>query len=343
MVDLHSNLDHHEGHDHHRRNLPACANLQIISKATPLLARNETVHRFQQGLQLIPRRPAKMGRMKKSTRKFEKNHLKDTIDRRKDVAKIRQRNQIKEKKRSKRAKDENSVPDADVDKLDGGRGGRAEGKPSFDDMTVDDFFQGRFDIPEKPKKKIPKTRSVKDASQTSTKRKRAGADEKLSDASGASSLERDAVAGDSDLVLDESDDLDAHQGDLEALAEKDPEFYQHLKDNDPELLNFTDLAEVDGLSDGDDKPAESEKKRRKTTDEPGDQDWNEEQGQSNDETEVTLAVVEKWKTAMTQQHSLRAMRQVVLAFRAAVHVNEEEGKAYKYTISSPAGMWCLFV
>ena len=38
---------------------------------------------------------------------------------------------------------------------------------------------------------------------------------------------------------------------------------------------------------------------------------------------------------MTEQHSLRAMRQVVLAFRAAAHVNEDDGKEYKYTISSP--------
>jgi len=46
-------------------------------------------------------------------------------------------------------------------------------------------------------------------------------------------------------------------------------------------------------------------------------------------------MVTKWTKAMKEQHSLRAMRQVVLAFRAAAHVNEDDGKEYKYSISSP--------
>jgi len=52
---------------------------------------------------------------------------------------------------------------------------------------------------------------------------------------------------------------------------------------------------------------------------------------------ITKAMVKKWSTAMVEQHSLRAMREVVLAFRAAAHLNEEDGKAYKYTISNADG------
>ncbi|KAI9872166.1 MAG: Nucleolar Complex 2 protein, partial [Pleopsidium flavum] len=132
------------------------------------------------------------------------------------------------------------------------------------------------------------------------------------------------------------DDLDTHKGDLDALAEKDPEFYKFLKENDAELLEFAedgDLAEVDQLSAGEEEEPPKPKKRKKSKKAKGEQE--EEVGKEDDETEVTMATVKKWKGAMTEQHSLRAMRQVVLAFRAAAHVNEDDGKEYKYTISSP--------
>jgi nucleolar complex protein 2 len=40
---------------------------------------------------------------------------------------------------------------------------------------------------------------------------------------------------------------------------------------------------------------------------------------------------------MEANSSLRAMREVVLAFRTAAHLNDDEGKNYKYTISDPDG------
>ena len=42
---------------------------------------------------------------KKATRKFEKNHLKDTLEKRKAGAKIKQRNQVKAKRQARNAKD----------------------------------------------------------------------------------------------------------------------------------------------------------------------------------------------------------------------------------------------
>ncbi len=93
-----------------------------------------------------------------------------------------------------------------------------------------------------------------------------------------------------------------------------------------------DLAEVDRLSAGEEEEPPKNKKRKKS-----DKAEIERQKLSdNDDSdmEVTTAMVKKWKAAMTEQHSLRAMRQVVLAFRAAAHVNEDGGKEYKYSISS---------
>ena len=57
--------------------------------------------------------------------------------------------------------------------------------------------------------------------------------------------------------------------------------------------------------------------------------------EGGDKVEITMATVKKWKDALTEQHSLRAMRQVVLAFRAAAYANEEEGKEFKYSIPNP--------
>ena len=40
---------------------------------------------------------------------------------------------------------------------------------------------------------------------------------------------------------------------------------------------------------------------------------------------------------MVEQKSLRSTREVVLAFRAAAHLNEDKGKAYKFTITNSDG------
>ena len=266
---------------------------------------------------------------KKSTRKFEKNHLKDTIDRRKDFAKVKQRIQVKDKKRAKRAR-EDDASNANCTTAEDKPTGRLEAEgDAYEDMTVDDFFQGGFEIPEKPKNKAAK---AEQASKKSGKRKRADLDDdEGGDISSASSLEQQAVPSDSDSDLEALDDADVHREELEALQAKDPEFYKHLKDSDPDLLEFGDLAEVDDLSASDgEKPTQKQSKQDRVS-QGSIQD--EEVGDAHD-TDVTLDMVKKWTKAMTEMHSLRAMRQVVLAFRSAVHVDEDR-KEYKYSILSP--------
>ncbi|KAK3044155.1 hypothetical protein LTS18_002031, partial [Coniosporium uncinatum] len=46
-------------------------------------------------------------------------------------------------------------------------------------------------------------------------------------------------------------------------------------------------------------------------------------------------MVKRWETSLTQRHSLRTLREVILAFRSAVHLNDEDGKEYRYSISNP--------
>jgi nucleolar complex protein 2 len=268
---------------------------------------------------------------KKSTRKFEKNHLKDTLEKRKEGAKIKQRQQIKAKRQARNAKDA-EFAGKDGEEGEAKTNGSAKDDP-FGKMNVDDFFQGGFEIPEKISKK-----SNKPAPKLG-KRKRTEPAEEDDDSSDAS-VEEAPVMSDSEGDSDEEDETGMSKGAMDALAEKDPAFYKYLKENDPEALDFdedADLEEVDGLS-GSDVEEQQKKKKQKKSKKVADLDANDDEpsdGEVDDSTEVSNAMVAKWKKAMVEQHSLRAMRQVVLAFRAAAHVNEDEGKEYKYTISSP--------
>jgi nucleolar complex protein 2 len=268
---------------------------------------------------------------KKATRKFEKNHLKDEIERRKAGAKIKQRQQVKTKRQARNAKDAEFT----------GAGKTAEDAEGFtktnakedalQKMSVDDFFQSGFDIPEKLSKKASKS---KGASEKLGKRKRTEPAEEEDDSGSEASYEEAPVLSESEEGSDDEGDAGMTKEAMDALAEKDPEFYKYLQENDPEALDFdenADLAEVDELSGNEE---EKPKKKQKTSKKAAAEEMASED-EVDDLAEVTKAMVEKWRKAMTEQHSLRAMRQVVLAFRAAAHVNEDDGKEYKYTISNP--------
>ncbi|KAJ5682914.1 hypothetical protein N7462_006079 [Penicillium macrosclerotiorum] len=255
-----------------------------------------------------------MGGMKKSTKKFEKHHLKDTLERRKASAKIKQRHQLNEKRKaSRRDAEDDAEPDPEeVKKQD-----------AFAEMNVDDFFAGGFEIadPTSGKKKASK----KDVTPKIGKRKRA-ADQAQDDEEASEASDDDDASS--------ANGFDEHNAQLEALKEKDPEFYKYLKENDAELLDFGDhgdLAEVDELSEGeaaDEGPAKKKKKKSKQAEE-------EEEEENVIDNTLTIPMVKKWQTLMEEQHSIRAMRQTVLAFRSAAFMNDAEAPEQKYTISDP--------
>ncbi|KZZ94053.1 ribosome assembly protein Noc2 [Ascosphaera apis ARSEF 7405] len=296
------------------------------------------------------------GSAKKATKKFEKKHLKDTIDRRREFAKVKQRHRLADKKRSKREATE--IKAAEDEAAKGGR--KTDGtEDRFANMNVDDFFAGGFDIPEEPTAK--KTTSKKDKkkdtqSKTGGKRKRdaeeeqqeedesEGSEDEISSLGSEAEFDADdtfeasdSEAGEGAGSEDEDDndeDMEDHLKQLEALKDQDPEFYKYLKENDSELLDFGehgDLAELDEMSDSDmEIPGAPPKKKKKATKE-------EEMMQEEDENTVTMEMVQKWNDLMKTQHSLRATRQAVLAFRSAAYISEVEAeeKSNKYTISDP--------
>ncbi|KAI8719586.1 hypothetical protein NCS52_00739800 [Fusarium sp. LHS14.1] len=265
----------------------------------------------------------------KATKKFEKKHLTGVLDKRKAGAKIKQRQQIQDKKKARRAKDSEYLDgpkdDGEVKKLS------VKGK-KINDMSVDDFFQGGFDdIIGKKDKKAGKL----------GKRKRDGSEANGDDASDSEdSIGAQPVVSDSEDEEDGDDGIGMSKQTMDELAEKDPEFYKFLKDNDPEALDFddkADLAEVDELSGEEEEDEEQPKKKRKK-DKKKKQDAEEEEPEEEAVgNELTREMVASWRKAMTEKMSLRAARRVVLAFRCAAHLNEndDEDSQQRYTINSP--------
>ena len=228
-----------------------------------------------------------MGKATKATKKFEKKHLKETIDRRKDFAKIKQRHQKKDKKRTRSAgqgeDDEESGKEEEVD--------------SKEDVNQDEFFQDEA-LP------VPAAKSDKKSKTVNGKRKH---DE-------LEKLNGEAEEEESMDVDDEEDEIN-----MAALAEKDPDFHKYLQENDPELLDFNEDDNLDELEISEDEEERSSKKRKTSKDE---------------QQVVTVQMVQKWKTAMQAQHSIRSLREVVLAFRCAAHMDDEEATGFKYSIPS---------
>lgn len=271
------------------------------------------------------------GQSKKSTKKFEKNHLKDTLGKRKEVAKIKQRHQVKAKKKARSAKDDALASDGKVHVAEEQPQSKDEKK--FNGMTEDQFFQEGFQLPELKNPK--RAANLKLPSPSIGKRKR-NSDARDLEGSGSSSEGDHQVFTDQEAASDE-EGIGTHQEDLDALATKDPDFYKYLQENDAELLDFAggDLAEVDQLSE-DDTPKKKQKKSKRLRRESPEEEVQEEVvEESTGQTEVTTAMVSQWKTAMAEQHSLRAMRRVVLAFRTAAYVNADDDKELRYSISSP--------
>lgn len=263
-----------------------------------------------------------MPKSKKATKKFEKNHLKDTIDQRKDFAKIKQKHQVKAKRQKQAAK----LTDKDNAAKTGKDGEGAAGERN-QDMNDDQFFQEELEILGPLAVKGNKG-PTKDVPPQTGKRKRlaadAGAEATGDDEEVLNGLSNSA--SDSDL----DDNLIAHKGQLSTLEEKDPEFYRYLKENDADLLDFDeeDLADVDALSDNGDDERPTKKAKRKSRAAEGDIE-------DDQATKVSASMVQKWKKAMVEHHSIRALRQLVLAFRAAAHVNDEDEKDFKYSIPDP--------
>lgn len=218
-----------------------------------------------------------MGKVGKSTKKFQSKHLKRTLDQRKEVKKHRQ---LLAKHRGNR------------NKAGAGAGGDAEASGAskkkdeiFDDMDVEQFFEGGFEVPKRKGSKVKKTKEQEEAD-----------DESSSD-----------------------EEIEEHKEDLSKLAEKDPEFYNYLKENDKDLLDFNPTNPLDAISadEGDDGEEHADGKKV----------------DSSEKIEVTLKMVKDWSKKLNEP-SLKLIKNVLTAFKAAVNANNDK-EEYKYTVTEP--------
>lgn len=247
----------------------------------------------------------------KATKKFERHHLKDTLKRRKDFAKIKQRHAIKAKKQARRASDKNDVETAEADEKNRTKAQQKAFKDAkdYESMTVDDFFQADLDFEPATKSGKGRKRKRGDTGEIAPATNDDGGSEQSSD--------------------EEEQDFETHKKQMSSLAEKDPDFHKYLQENDPDLLDLDDV-DLDELELSEDETSEEESSSKAKTSGDG-------------KNEVTLAVIKKWGASMAEQHSLRATREVVLAFRAAAFASDDEDKSYKYTVSSPEAYHELLV
>ncbi|KXJ91538.1 Noc2p family-domain-containing protein [Microdochium bolleyi] len=286
----------------------------------------------------------------KATKKFESKHLKGVLDQRKSAAKVKQRHLATTKKQAKRTRDAEFYKGAEGDE-------EAAAKPrnsktaNVNDMSVDDFFGGGFEIIDKAQP------GKKGAKKQTGKRKRdepaQGDDDDEGSDLDISDVEQPGVNGDDDDDEDASDfgadDINMSKAAMENLAKDDPEFYKFLQENDPDALAFddNDLAEIDELSGSDAGEEEEEPKKKKQKKDKKKKAAAEEEDDEAmvDADELTAPMVARWKQSMADSFSLRATRQVVLAFRSAAYLNEEdaEDRKQKYTISDPSAFHAILV
>ncbi|KAI9435594.1 Noc2-domain-containing protein [Lactarius indigo] len=142
---------------------------------------------------------------------------------------------------------------------------------------------------------------------------------------GASESEDDGESDDGDDTDDEDDasfasvdeledDGAAHMLELSKLSEKDPEFYKYLQEHDRELLDFNMGDDEDDVSDNADDAAGLEGEQLPS---------------------LTEKILRSWQKSLLETRSLRALRKLLIAFRSAALMNEED-KVLAWSIDSPA-------
>lgn len=106
----------------------------------------------------------------------------------------------------------------------------------------------------------------------------------------------------------------SHKEGLEGLKEKDPSFYEFLKQNDRELLEF----DPDELSENDEEDEEAPV-----------------------EGGLTKEILARWEKALVEDKSLSALKKILIAVRnAATNITGEESQHgnSKYVLTNPEGI-----
>ncbi|KAJ7128139.1 Noc2-domain-containing protein [Mycena crocata] len=236
----------------------------------------------------------------KSMKKFASSgQLKKTIDARRKHQQIKRKSLSKKSVKDGKAKQRPTDAEEDEEE-DGAQTSKAPAKGSKKAMTVDDLLGGAF----------------MDGSDGEDEDEDIGYDE---DESGDEDEGEDFADDASFASLDELDEEgEAHLVELSKLAEKDPEFYKYLQENDQELLNF-DPNTAGGGDDSDDDEV---------------QEGDDPMGEGEVQTPIlTTNILRNWQKSLLEHRSLRALRKLLVAFRSAAHMNED-GQVLAWSIDN---------
>ncbi|XP_062172581.1 nucleolar complex-associated protein 2 isoform X2 [Alnus glutinosa] len=120
-----------------------------------------------------------------------------------------------------------------------------------------------------------------------------------------------------------------HMKELERLKEKDPEFYEFLKEHDKELLQFND-GDI-----GDDVDTDVEDADLQVDNETGRHDIAEKEEKPSKKV-ITTAMVDSWCNSIQENGNLSAVRSLMRAFKTACHYGDDGGddSSAKFSIMS---------
>lgn len=149
---------------------------------------------------------------------------------------------------------------------------------------------------------------------------------------------RDASLDDSDILLSEEKNgtgekkssksggkAKEHKDQLERLKQKDPEFYEFLKEHDQELLQFNDEdIDEDIGTDVEEEETEVDDEINVDEDDVSGREIEEEVEKPSARV-ITTAMVDSWCNAVREDVKLAAIRSLMRAFRTACHYGDDGG------------------
>ncbi|KAG7743956.1 hypothetical protein KL932_001279 [Ogataea haglerorum] len=109
--------------------------------------------------------------------------------------------------------------------------------------------------------------------------------------------------------------------DLKDLEKDDPEFYKYLQENDKDLLDFKPVNPLEAMSDDEDDADEEQEENSVP-----------EEDKEEDTIEVTVDMIRQWEANLrSDQPTIKTLKTVVIAFKAAVHTGSSG--TYKYSVT----------
>ncbi|KAI9500255.1 Noc2p family-domain-containing protein [Coemansia spiralis] len=243
-----------------------------------------------------------MGKVKKATRKFNQKHLKGELERRNKNKKAQQLAKKRELKKKRK-------PSNDPTEEDEGFTGIEE----VDDLA--EFAESSLKGADSDISKFVESDSEEaDGSNDSTDSENISAlldDDDDDENSDPSEDEQDEADLDND-----NDEEETFKKELEAMKEKDPEFFEFMKKNDPNSLKILEQNSEDNKSESGDSEAEDQDVEMIDTNVA-------ETKESPVGMLVTTKMLDGWEKEIKRDHSIKALKKLLLAFYSASHMESE--------------------